>query len=102
SNLLGERIAEVIITTPKIINGRFKGDITKTNFFSMKILIAQQRSTIAVAAIRRTCFGSIKKSVIPVKKNVGRRKIVTVITTVVIVSNQPRVPCLSMMVKLYK
>src|SRR5687767_4557419 len=85
SYLLGEIIAEIRTTIAKTSSGILIGETTTRIFLSITDFNPQQIRRIQAAATTITCFGIIKKSVIPVKNTRGRRNIDAVATTVIIV-----------------
>ena len=81
SNLFLDNIEEAKIITVNIPIGRFKGLLVTTIFFSTKIFIVQIIKRIVKDAITSNCFGIMKKSVVWVRKNRGKRNNVIDITT---------------------
>ena len=83
---MGEIIADTKITTPKIAIGKLRGFVLTTIFLSKIVLRPHITSKIRVEAIRRSCFGREKKSVVVVRKKRGNKNSVSPIITFEIVS----------------
>ena len=84
SKRLRDKIEEAKTTAPKIKSGVVKGFEMRTIFLLRTVLTPQIIRSTRLAKITKSCFGNTKKSVVVVRKTIGRKnKTKEIITTLI-------------------
>lgn len=81
-----EKKVESIKITAKIRIGIFKGFVTRVILFSMTTFTPHKTRSNKLPKTTSSCFGNVKKSVVIVRKNSGKRKKIVAVTIVPILS----------------